>query len=80
MKVPLVIIWQLMGVVVLGFDTLWVPMEAFPHEPSAVFRWLQGLTSLYWFCDIFVTVNTAIYSSRGDIDMRRWAIFKAYVP
>lgn len=77
-EVPLIIIWQVLGVLVLGFDTLWVPMEVFPHDPSAFFSWLQGLTSLYWFLDIFVTVNTGIYNEKGDIDMRRWPIFWTY--
>eukprot|EP00435_Cladocopium_sp_Y103_P053306 s2311_g17.t1 len=77
-EVPFIIIWQLLGVLVLGFDTLWVPMEVFPHDPSAFFSWIQGLTSLYWFLDIFVTVNTGIYNEKGDIDMRRWSIFWSY--
>ena len=63
---------------VLGFDTLWVPMEVFPQDPSAAFAWVQGLTSFYWFLDIFVNMNTAIYSEKGEIDMRRWHIVRAY--
>jgi len=63
---------------VLGFDTLWVPMEVFPQEPTLFFSWLQGLTSLYWFIDIFTTMNTGIYNEKGDIDARRWQIFKSY--
>lgn len=70
--------WKLPISQVLGFDTLWVPMEVFPHDPSAFFSWLQGLTSFYWFLDIFVTVNTGIYNEKGDIDMRRWPIFWTY--
>eukprot|EP00913_Durusdinium_trenchii_P016625 g15628.t1 len=77
-EVHLVIIWQLVGVLVLGFDTLWVPMEVFPQDPSAAFAWVQGLTSFYWFLDIFVNMNTAIYSEKGEIDMRRWHIVRAY--
>ena len=30
--------WKLPISQVLGFDTLWVPMEVFPHDPSAFFR------------------------------------------
>jgi len=77
-EVPFIIAWQLLGVLVLGFDTLWVPMEVFPQEPTLFFSWLQGLTSLYWFIDIFTTMNTGIYNEKGDIDARRWQIFKSY--
>jgi len=77
-EVPFIIAWQLLGVLVLGFDTLLVPMEVFPQEPTLFFSWLQGLTSLYWFIDIFTTMNTGIYNEKGDIDARRWQIFKSY--
>ncbi|CAK9002015.1 Hypothetical protein (Fragment) [Durusdinium trenchii] len=53
-------------------------MEVFPQDPSAAFAWVQGLTSFYWFLDIFVNMNTAIYSEKGEIDMRRWHIVRAY--
>ncbi|CAJ1410481.1 unnamed protein product [Effrenium voratum] len=76
--VPLLIFWQLTGVMVLLFDTVWVPMQVFPEEAQISLSWLMSLTTIYWFGDIFVTLNTAIYSQRGEVDSRRVKIFCAY--
>lgn len=68
----------LAGAQVLLFDTVWVPMQVFPEEAQISLSWLMSLTTIYWFGDIFVTLNTAIYSQRGEVDSRRVKIFCAY--
>lgn len=64
---PQRMLWDILGVVFLMYDMIWIPVQVF-SPPSSLFTDVIDFTvALYWTLDIVGTFFTAYYSPKGEI-------------
>lgn len=71
------IAWLGMGMLLVAYDIVVLPLSAFPLPDSTVLLAMQWIGQFFWTIDIMVTFCTAIYVD-GDLVTRYSAIAKNY--
>lgn len=63
------LIWDLMGVLLLGYDFALIPLQTFDLPNLIILQVLHWTTRLYWTLDIFASFVTGYYQE-GKLEMR----------
>lgn len=64
---PQRMIWDILGVVFLMYDTIWIPMQVFSPAASLFTDFIDFTVAVYWTMDIVGTFFTAYYSPKGEL-------------
>lgn len=71
--------WEMLGVPVLTYDLVLIPMQVFELPPSLVRDVVSWLTLLYWTCDLAATFFVGYYTHDGKLVMEPCKIMKNYL-
>mmetsp|Transcript_56848 Transcript_56848/g.133552 ORF Transcript_56848/g.133552 Transcript_56848/m.133552 type:complete len:964 (-) Transcript_56848:23-2914(-) len=72
--------WDVIGMVVLLIELLWIPMQVYDPPTTAFLEVIGWLTLLYWSTDILATLNTAyIHKQTGNLVKSRRFIAIRYM-
>jgi hypothetical protein len=72
--------WDIIGVVVLAFDLIWIPIQFCFSPPPVLWTRIVGWISLmYWTLDVLATFNTGVYTKRGKLINTRVGIAAVYL-
>eukprot|EP00927_Polykrikos_kofoidii_P076436 TRINITY_DN7353_c0_g1_i3.p1 TRINITY_DN7353_c0_g1~~TRINITY_DN7353_c0_g1_i3.p1 ORF type:complete len:845 (-),score=122.19 TRINITY_DN7353_c0_g1_i3:110-2644(-) len=72
------LLWELLGLSLLGFDVLWMPLQVFEPPENLILLALHWLAVIYWTLDIYVSVTSGYYTQRGDVVMEWSRICRRY--
>lgn len=83
---PSRVIWDLLGVFMLGLDIVMMPLPVFDSNTSGLPSYydefsnnLDIVAASYWTVDIFVSFSTGFTASDGNVEMRPYRIAKQYM-
>lgn len=72
-------VWEMMGVPILAYDLVLIPMQVFDLPPSAFTDLMSWTTMLYWSIDIIATFFVGYYSEAGKLIMNPQKIIIRYL-
>eukprot|EP00440_Ansanella_granifera_P059958 gb/GFBE01064985.1/.p1 GENE.gb/GFBE01064985.1/~~gb/GFBE01064985.1/.p1 ORF type:complete len:703 (+),score=143.80 gb/GFBE01064985.1/:1-2109(+) len=64
---PIRMVWDMMGVLFLAYDMIWIPMQVFRPTPHIVSQTLEFIVAVYWTLDIGLSFFTGFHSPKGDL-------------
>eukprot|EP00913_Durusdinium_trenchii_P013301 g12484.t1 len=65
---PQRMIWDILGVLFLMYDMIWIPMQAFTPPASLFADSIDFTVATYWTLDIIGTFFTAYYGLKGELE------------
>lgn len=71
------LLWDVIGMGLIGYDLITIPMQAFDVPPNFVFTMMAWLTLLFWTADIPMTFFVGFHKE-GVVEMRAVKIAKHY--
>jgi hypothetical protein len=72
------VFWNVLFMVVLTYELVMTPMGVFQIPQIGVYKVLFACCMFFWSLDIPLTMNTAYYTSAGDVVYSRRTIMKHY--
>jgi hypothetical protein len=73
------IMWDLTGTLLVFYDMLFIPMEAFEYEHSTFFVFMAWMSRLFWTIDMPMSLITGFIMKDGFIELRPAKIAHRYV-
>lgn len=70
--------WDVIGIVVLTIDLVWIPMQVFDPPEVLFVMVLQWWSVLFWTLDIILSFNTGAHSKEGHVVMSRLQVARLY--
>jgi len=71
------IIWDFLSILVVGYDVITIPLEAFDTEETVTTFFVKMAITSFWFIDIFASFFTGYYAD-GLLEMRLAHIARKY--
>lgn len=72
------VLWDLLGMLMIGYDLIFIPLQAFEPRPTVVTDFLSWFTTCYWTLDIPFSFLVGFHT-KGIVEMRTVQIAKKYV-
>eukprot|EP00928_Gymnodinium_smaydae_P025731 TRINITY_DN20407_c0_g1_i1.p1 TRINITY_DN20407_c0_g1~~TRINITY_DN20407_c0_g1_i1.p1 ORF type:complete len:824 (+),score=145.55 TRINITY_DN20407_c0_g1_i1:187-2658(+) len=64
------IAWDVLGMLLIAFDMVWLPLQVFDLESSAFTNTIAWISRLFWTCDVGANFFTGVLRSNGEIELR----------
>lgn len=77
-QAPLRFAWDLLGIFMIGYDIVMIPMQLMSLGESWWDVFMSWVASIYWTADIFWSLRTGIYIG-GHLEMRGSRIARRYL-
>jgi len=70
--------WDVLSVMALCGDAIWIPMSAFDPPDTLASQVYAWTITMYWACDMLVSLSTGYFGKRGERVMSRRLIAVRY--
>jgi len=73
------VVWRIMGVFLLAFDVLTIPMMAFDLQDTSFMRVMMFFTLFFWTLDVPLLFFRGFVNEAGDLEIRHTKIIMHYL-